>query len=255
MRIRSARFHMRRVVCLALAAAALGVGAGKRACAQNDQQSQSLGDLARTLRAQKKAELPVITNDNFSQLPKLIQETEQSALAAGLVPPPAQSAAGQSQPEVTCSLAFSAQAPAAPAANATIPVDLPLGALGKLDGPAVISGDTLQVSLYNGSNWDVQEITVGVTVVRHDQMVASTSSTQVAPAAAGPAPLLKKPDQTFLYHLKGSAAPLATTAFTQILGLNLGPNDEWHWAILQARGLPPALPAAPVLPAAPAGAQ
>jgi hypothetical protein len=241
---------------LVLAATAVGLGAGKLACAQSgDQQNQSLGDLARSLRAQKKAELPVITNDNFSQLPQLIHETEQQALAAGLVPPPAQSATGQSQPEITCSLAFSAQAPSVPAPNATVAVDLPVGALGKLDGPAVISGDMLQVSLYNGSNWDVQEITVGITVVRHNQVAASTNSMQLAPNGAGPVPLLKKPDQTFLYHLKGSAAPLATTAFTQILGLNLGPSDEWHWAILQARGLPPVIPAAPVTPPAPAGAQ
>jgi hypothetical protein len=33
---------------------------------------------------------------------------------------------------------------------------------------------------------------------------------------------------------------MSTTAFRQVLGLNLGPNDEWHWAILQARGVPPA---------------
>lgn len=248
---------MKRTVCMLLAAAALGLGSGRLARAQaGDAQNESLGDVARALRAQKKADLPVITNDNFSQLPKLIKETEQSALAAGLVPPASQPNASQSQPEITCSLAFSAQAPAAPAANAAVPVDLPLGALGKLDGPAVISGDMLQVSLYNGSNWDVQEVTVGVTVVRHENQVAAIiHSAQLLPTTAGPLPLLKKPDQTFLYHLKGSAAPLSTTAFTQILGLNIGPNDEWHWAILQARGLPPAVPAAPAAPAAPAGAQ
>jgi hypothetical protein len=60
------------------------------------------------------------------------------------------------------------------------------------------------------------------------------------PASAGPLPTLKKPDETILYHIKGSAPPMSTTAFKQVLGLNLGPNDEWHWAILQARGVPPA---------------
>jgi len=242
---------MKRTICMLLAAATLALGSAMPACAQaGDQQNQSLGDIARSLRAKKRAELPVITNDNFSQLPTLIQETEQRALAAGLVPPTPAPNASQSQPEITCSLAFSAQAPSAPAANAAVPVDLPLGALGKLDGPAVISGDTLQLSIYNGSNWDVQEITVGLTVVRHDNQVAAiVHSAQLLPASAGPLPQLKKPDQTFLYHLKGSAAPLATTAFTQILGLNLVSNDEWHWAILQARGLPPAVPAIPVTPA------
>jgi hypothetical protein len=59
-------------------------------------------------------------------------------------------------------------------------------------------------------------------------------------SGAGPLPTLKKPDETILYHIKGSAPPMSTTAFKQVLGLNLGPHDEWHWAILQARGIPPA---------------
>lgn len=232
---------MRRVSAILLVAAALGLGYGVPARAQSEDQGPSLGDIARALRAKRKAELPVITNENFSHLPQLIRRTEQQALAAGLVPP----AARRSEPEITCSLAFSAQSPSAPAANASIPQDLPTGLLAKLDGPAVISGDTLQVSLYNGSNWDVQEITVGITVVRRENQVAALAApAQLLPASdAGPAPRLKKPDVTFLYHLKGSAPPSSTTAFKQALGLNLGPNDEWHWAILQARGLPPATPA------------
>jgi hypothetical protein len=229
------------VSAILLAAAALGFGCVLPAHAQSQDQGASLGDIARALRAKKKAELPVITNDNFSHLPQLIRLTEQQALAAGLVPPPL---ARHSEPEITCSLAFTAQAQSAPAANASIPQDLPSGVLAKLDGPAVISGDTLQVSIYNGSNWDVQEITVGITVVKRDKQVAAVAvPAQLVPASdAGPAPMLKKPDETFLYHLKGSAPPSSTAAFKQALGLNLSPNDEWHWAILQARGLPPAAP-------------
>jgi len=232
---------MRRVSAILLVAAALGLGSVLPAHAQSQDQGASLGDIARALRAKKKAELPVITNENFSHLPQLIRQTEQQALAAGLVAPPVR----HSEPEITCSLAFSAQSPSAPAANASIAQDLPAGLLAKLDGPAVISGDTLQVSIYNGSSWDVQEITVGITVVkRENQVAALAASAQLLPASdAGPAPMLKKPDETFLYHLKGSAPPSSTTAFKQALGLNLGPNEEWHWAILQARGLPPATPA------------
>lgn len=229
---------MKPVIAMLLVAMVLGGGSVLPAGAQSEEQGPSLGDIARALRAKKKPELPVITNDNFSKLPQLIRQTEQQALAAGLVPPPA---ARRPEPEITCSLAFSAQAPSAPAANASIPQDLPAGVLAKLDGPAVISGDTLQVSIYNGSNWDVQEITVGITVVKRENQVAALAApAQLLPATdAGPAPMLKKPDETFLYHLKGSAPPLSTAAFKQALGLNLGPNDEWHWAILQARGLPP----------------
>ena len=232
---------MRRTVGGLLLAVALGLGSGVQARGQSSDQGPSLGDVARALRAKKQPNLPVITNDNFSRLPQLIRETEQRALAAGLVSAPV--AVKRSEPEITCSLAFSAQASPAGGTNASTPQDLPAGALAKLDGPAIISGDTLQLSIYNGSNWDVQEITVGLTVVkRENQVAALVGPAQLLPASsdAGPLPTLKKPDETFLYHLKGSAPPLSTTAFKQALGLNLGPNDEWHWAILQARGVPAA---------------
>lgn len=225
-----------------LVAVALEFASGLKARAQSDNEAPSLGDVARALRAKKNPELPVITNDNFSKLPQLIRETEQRALAAGLAAAPVE--VKHSEPEITCSLAFNAQAASAsPKSSST--QDLPPGLLAKLDGPAVISGDMLQVSIYNGSNWNVQEITVGVTVVkRRSQNAALLDSPRLLPASAGvgPLPTLKKPDETFLYHLKGSAPPMSTTAFQQALGLNLGPNDEWHWAILQARGVPPATP-------------
>ncbi len=225
-----------------LVAVALEFASGLPARAQSDNQAPSLGDVARALRAKKNPELPVITNDNFSKLPQLIRETEQRALAAGLVAAPVE--VKHSEPEITCSLAFNAQAASASAKSSSTQ-DLPPGMLAKLDGPAVISGDTLQVSIYNGSNWNVQEITVGLTVVkRQNQSAALVDSPHLLPASAGvgPLPTLKKPDETFLYHLKGSAPPMSTTAFQQALGLSLGQNDEWHWAILQARGVPPVTP-------------
>jgi hypothetical protein len=226
-----------------LVAAAVWFGCALPASAQSSSQGPPLGDVARALRAQKKADLPVITNDNFSHLPQLLRETEQRALAAGLVAAPLP--VKPSAPEITCSLAFSAQAASQTTAASSAPQDLPAGALAKLDGPAVISGTTLQLSIYNGSSWDVREITVGLTIVRHAAQTVAANSPRLMPASAGggPEPVLKKPDQTLLYHLKGSAAPLSTTAFKQTLDLSLGPYDEWHWAILQARGVPPASPA------------
>ena len=233
---------MKHVVQLLLVALAFGLALP--ACAQSHDQGPSLGDVARALRAQKKADLPVITNDNFSHLPQLLRETEQRALQAGLVAAPLP--VKPSAPEITCSLAFSAQAASQATPAFSSPQDLPAAALAKLDGPAILSGDTLQLSIYNGSNWSVQEITVGLTIVRHAaQSASAANSPRLLPASAGGASdsVLKKADQTFLYHLKGSAAPLSTTGFKQVLDLNLGPNDEWHWAILQARGVPPAAPA------------
>src|SRR5437867_4178263 len=112
----------------------------------------SLGDLARSLRKNKKPSLPVITNDNFSQLPQLIKETEQKALAAGLAVARQQTEAKRPEPAVTCNFSFTAGGAAPASASGTLStLDLPEAELAKLDGPAVISGDTLQVSVYNGT--------------------------------------------------------------------------------------------------------
>jgi hypothetical protein len=44
---------------------------------------------------------------------------------------------------------------------------------------------------------------------------------------------------TVLYHLKGSAGPFSTALFKQAIGISLSSDQEWHWAIVQARGIPP----------------
>jgi hypothetical protein len=59
----------------------------------------------------------------------------------------------------------------------------------------------------------------------------------------------KHPDSTVLYHLNGSAAPSSTTVFHENLGVAPGQDQEWHWAIVQAKGVPSSKPetaAAPV---------
>jgi len=48
----------------------------------------------------------------------------------------------------------------------------------------------------------------------------------------------KRPDQTVIYHLRGSAAPQTTTVFTAELTNELDPEQEWHWAIVGAKGTP-----------------
>src|SRR5438477_72432 len=138
---------MKRIGCMLLVFTALGA-CGARARAQSsDGDAQPLGDVARAYRKDKKAPLPVITNDNFSRLPQLIRETEQQALAAGLIAPPQQT---PKQPEVTCSFAFNAQAkPVVPAGTTNPKQDLPASEVSKLEGPAVIADGSLQLSIYN----------------------------------------------------------------------------------------------------------
>src|SRR5437762_9746381 len=74
---------------------------------------QSLGDLARQLRKEKKQTVPVITNENFSQLHLLIKQSEQRALALGLaLAPPLETEAKAPDPEVTCNFSYSGKSKA-----------------------------------------------------------------------------------------------------------------------------------------------
>jgi len=114
--------------------------------------------------------------------------------------------------------------------------DVPAIELAKLEGPAIIIGDSFQLSVYNGTNWNIQEITVGLTILRRPATTATTyASGSVVPASSVQI-VAKRSDTTLLYHFKGAAAPNSKATFQQPLGVTLGPNQEWHWAIVEARG-------------------
>jgi hypothetical protein len=51
--------------------------------------------------------------------------------------------------------------------------------------------------------------------------------------------MAKRSDTTILYHFKGAAAPNSKTTFQLPLGVTLGPDQEWHWGIVEAKGTPP----------------
>ena len=206
---------------------------------QSDQTGQSLGDLARSLRKSKAPPVhTVIDNDNLSQV---MDEVEGQRLKGRVRF--SFDGVGKSfqvsSPDVTCSLSFNAQATSLPS-DPYVPQDLPESELVKLDGPATINGDTLQVSVYNGTAWNLKEITVGLTILRRPATnTAYYGSAKLLPATAGTAvPGEKHSDLTVLYHLKGSAPPLTTTDFREKLGAVLGDQD-WHWAIVHAKGVPP----------------
>jgi hypothetical protein len=204
-----------------------------------------LGDVARALRKQNKeaATHPVIDNDNFSQVMDEAQTRRFShstllfsfdALGKDFRVSPS--------PDVTCSLSFNANATAL-ISDPFAPRDLPDVELSKLDGPAAINGDDLQIAIFNGTNWKLQEITVGLTIVRRENTTAAYyGSAKLVPAAEVSAPVEKRRDVTLIYHIRGNAAPAATALFKTPLNLNLGPDQEWHWAIVQARGVPPQQP-------------
>jgi hypothetical protein len=213
-------------------------------CAAQSEDEVSLGDLARSLRQSKEPKEPaapsIIDNDNLTQV---IDDVEHFRLGTR----PTFTFEGgathfqMSSPDGTCSLSFNANSTAL-LSSPYVSQDLPQSELAKLDGPANIHGDTLEVSMYNASSWNVREITVGLTIVRHDDTSADDyGAAKLLPAASEDAtPADKRSDVTVLLHLKGSSAPFATTVYREKLDENLDDGQEWHWAIVEAKGIPPA---------------
>jgi hypothetical protein len=241
---------MKSKLSIALTLSVLGLLLPVLSRAQAEGTDMPLGDLARSLR--RKQGLPahtVIDNDNLSQVVEEVQSRKLNGSAMLFSLDQSGKNFTVSAPDVTCSLSFSGQASSL-LSDSFVAQDLPEAELPKLDGPATIKGNTLEVTVYNGTGWNLREITVGLTVVRApSQSVAKRRSAKLIPAAeveAVPAaPSEKHSDLTVLYHLKGAAAPSTTTVFYQSLGAALGPDQEWHWAIVQAKGIPPTPAAAP----------
>ena len=211
-----------------------------------DHGGMSLGDLARSLR--KSRELPahsVIDNDNLTQV---VDDAETRKLTgASMLFSIDEAGKGfkVSSPDVTCSLSFSGQASAL-LSDPFVSQELPTNELLKLDGPASLKDNALEINVYNGSAWNLREITVGLTIVRHagsNPSAAKHHAGRLIPASAidpeTPAPAEKRSDMTVLYHLKGSAAPSTTTVFRETLVGGPISDQDWHWAIVQAKGIPP----------------
>ena len=209
----------------------------------------SLGDLARSLRQSKTPKQPaaaeIIDNDNLTQVIDDVEHFRKDGK-----PIFSFDNAGtnfrMSSPDGTCSLSFNANATAL-LSNPYVSQDLPQSELSKLDGPANIHGDTLEVSVYNASAWNLKEITVGLTVVRaRDTVAASPEAAKLLPVVAQDVapdkdtpPSEKRSDLTVLLHMKGTTAPLASTIYREKLDAALDDKQDWHWAIIGAKGIPP----------------
>jgi len=213
-------------------------------CAQEDSGDTPLGDVARSFRKKMVSSETVIDNDNLS---KVVDDAE-SRRAAGSSPvfslDPGAKNFRVSSPDVTCSLSFTAKT-ASLLSDPVLLDELPRSELAKLDGPATIDGDSLQVSMHNGTLWELREVVIGLTIVKRPEFSASSSYQglgRVIPAA-GTSPeqdsFQKQPDVTLLLRAKGSAAPSSTALFRTSLNFALFPDQEWHWAIVKAKGIPP----------------
>lgn len=227
-----------------------------RVRAQGDASDPPLGDVARSLRKKNVSPEAVIDNDN---LPKVMDEAE-SRRAIGASPVFSLDPGGKtlrvSSPDVMCSLSFTAKTSSL-LADPLMLDELPREEIAKLDGPATIDGDSLQVSVHNGSSWELREVLIGLTIVRRPVSgeTAYYGHARFLPAAETGAAAQstdaseKQPDVTLLLRVKGSAAPATTAVFRTSLNFALFPDQEWHWAIVKAKGVPPqALPNPSITP-------
>jgi hypothetical protein len=226
----------------------------------------SLGDLARNLRrdkaqqeveqAQPQTPPPVIDNDNLAQAMEDVRRVKSAEKIVFSVDPSGKNLRLTS-PDVSCSLAFNGRANSLLVKPVLIE-DLPRADLLKLDGPGSIQDDTLQLEVLNGTDWELREITVGITLERKPGENAEVAAhARVIPAAQNSAPITveRRSDMTLLYHLKATAKPFSTTIFRETIGITPSADEDWRWSIVEAKGirpgqgpnLPETLPGSPLL--------
>jgi hypothetical protein len=219
-------------------------------CAQDDPNDTPLGDVARSLRKKTASSETIIDNDNFSK--EMDDAESRRAAGSSLVfsLDPGAKSFHVSSPDVTCSLSFTAKT-ASLLSDPVLLDELPRSELAKLDGPATLDGDSLQVSMHNGTSWELREVVIGLTIVKRPEPGDNAfyfGQARIVPAVVGDAPaqvqdsFQKQPDVTLLLHVKGSAAPSTTAVFRTPLNFALCPDQEWHWAIVRAKGIPPPAP-------------
>jgi hypothetical protein len=210
------------------------------ACAlgQDDPNETPLGDVARNLR--KKSPAPaqqtVIDDDNLGQVMDQA-DSKRGFGSSALRFLMAGDAKGfqVSAPDATCSLAFTANVKSLLSGQYS-QMDMPADDVAKLQGPAAIEGDALAISLFNDTNWHVSELAVALTVIRKKADLTSELGVDSALQEIRPE---KKQDVTVIYRMRAPAPPWERAVFSAPLNLELAPGDEWHWAIVEAKGYPP----------------
>lgn len=207
--------------------------------AQDDPNEIPLGDVARNLRKNTPPVKPVIDDDNLSNVMEQADSRQGFGSALRYLMAGDNKGFQVAAPDVTCSLAFSANVKSLLSSMQYSQMDLPSADLAKLEGPAAIEGDALTVMLFNATTWHVSEIAVAFTVIRKASADGSADGTTSAIQDVRPE---KKQDTTVIYRMRAGAAPWMRAAFSAPLNLDIAPGDEWHWAIVQARGYPPQAP-------------
>jgi hypothetical protein len=220
--------------------------------AQDDPNDKPLGDVARTLRKKTPPAQDVIDDDNLTKVMQEAESRHTPGSALKFLIGGEDKGFQVAAPDATCSLSFTSNAKAL-LSRQYAQMELPAGEVLKLVGPATIEGDALIVSLYNRTDWHVSEVAVALTIVKKSEGRAASLSNgtifnggvTLLPAVAASLQTEsevrpeKRPDVTMIYRMRAPAPPSATTVFSTPLKLELAPDEEWHWAIVQARGYPP----------------
>jgi hypothetical protein len=214
----------------------LGVVMPTRANAQDDPNETPLGDIARNLRKKNTPTKQVIDDDNLPQV--MEQGDKQRGFGSSLRYLMGGDGKGfqVSAPDATCSLSFTANVKSLLSSQYS-QMEMPAADVAKLEGPATVEGDALTVSVFNATTWHVSEVAVALTVVKKNNAAESTGLG--ADSALDEIRPEKKQDVTVIYKMRAPAPPWQRAVFSAPLGMELAPGDEWHWAIVQAKGYPP----------------
>jgi hypothetical protein len=258
-------FRVPRIRRWFLLAALLVVVAPVALTAQEAPDDVPLGDVARNLRKNSPLKRQVIDDDNLSDVMRKNEHDDTAGSSLRFLMPGEGKGFQLTSPDVTCSLAFTANVKALLSANQYAQMDLPPIEIAKLEAQAVIEGDALTVPVFNGTEWHLSELAVALTVIKSGEVRSSWFEPSTVTSSAlrdsahsdaispKPSPTVasngvqevrpeKKPDVTRIYHMRAAAPPWARAVFSAPLNLDLAPGEEWHWAIVQAKGYPPQIP-------------
>jgi hypothetical protein len=200
----------------------------------SDPNDAPLGDVARSLRKKTPPSQSVIDDDNLTKVMEQAESRHAPGSALRFLMAGDSKEFRVSAPDVTCSLAFTSNVKAL-LSNQYSQMELPAGELSKLEGPATIEGDALIVALYNRTDWHISEVAVALTILKKNGVFDAMS---IGGEEAGVRPE-KRPDVTMIYRMRAPSPPSETAVFSVPLKMELAPDEEWHWAIVQARGYPP----------------
>jgi hypothetical protein len=220
--------------------------------APNDPSDAPLGDVARSFRKKTPPAQEVIDDDNLTTVMQQAESRRAPGSALRFLMAGERKSFQISAPDVTCSLAFSANVKSL-LSSQYAQMELPASEMLKLEGPATIEGDTLIVSVYNRTDWHVSELAVALTIVKKNGAretsmavggigsgtVSSMPAVAAYPSQEDEVRPEKKPDAIAIYRMRAAAPPSTTSVFSARLERDLAPDEEWHWAIVQARGYPP----------------